>query len=207
MRILVVLLTLLMSAGVVVAQSAPGTHPDPVGPLLGPGDALRITVLRHPELSGEFAVTSDGTLLHPLYRDLYVAGVSLSEVDTMMRSVLARFEVTPEFVLDPLFQVAVSGEVRQPSLYALRPSTTIAQAVALAGGATERGRLDRVRLFRRGDEHVIDLSGANPGMGMQNIQSGDQILVVRRTQVFRDYIAPASSIVAALAGIFSIILR
>lgn len=207
MRILTLVLALLLHAGAMSAQNAPAAHMGYVGPTLRPGDGLRITVLRHPDLSGEFSVTGDGTLLHPLYRQLNVAGVPISEVDAMVRSLLARFEVNPEFVVDPLFQVAVSGEVRQPNLYVLRPSSTVAQAVALAGGATERGRLDRVRLFRGGEEHMIDLSAPNPGLGMEPIQSGDQIIVTRRTSVFRDYIAPGGSVVAALAAVLSVLLR
>ncbi|HEX6133079.1 MAG TPA: polysaccharide biosynthesis/export family protein [Longimicrobiales bacterium] len=205
MKALTAVLVLLLTATGLTAQSAPPELR--TGPVLRPGDVLRITVLRHPELSGEFVVTTEGTLVHPVYRELTVAGMPLSEADELVRAVLSRYEARPEFVLDPLFQVAVSGEVRQPSLYALRPATTIAQAVALAGGATERGRIDRVRLFRSGDEHVIDLSRPELGMGMEPVQSGDQIVIERRTSLFRDYIAPAGSVVAALAAVLNIMIR
>jgi polysaccharide export outer membrane protein len=164
-------------------------------------------VLLHPELSGEFAVNGDGVLVHPLYRELHVAGVALSETERMVREVLARFDARPEFVIDPLFQVSIAGEVRQPNLYALRPTTTIAQAVALAGGATERGRLDRVRLFRGGTEYSIDLTRPERGMSSDLIQSGDQIVVGRRSSVLRDYIAPAGSIIGALAAVLNFATR
>jgi polysaccharide export outer membrane protein len=207
MKTLTMLLILFVSAASVVAQSpAPAPGPSAV-PTLRPGDALRITVLRHPELSGEFVVTADGTLVHPVYRELRVSGMALSEADAAVRTLLTRFETKPEFVLDPLFQVAVSGEVRAPNLYALRPSTTIAQAVALAGGATERGRIERVRLFRGGAEFVVDLSRPERGLGMEPIQSGDQLLIERKTSLFRDYIAPAGSVVAALAAVLNIMIN
>ena len=43
-------------------------------PVLRPGDMLRITVWRHPEMSGDFAVAPDSTLVHPLYQAVRVAG-------------------------------------------------------------------------------------------------------------------------------------
>jgi polysaccharide export outer membrane protein len=208
MKLLAVTLILLAYAVPSHGQAAP-PPPTPKGASikLGPGDALRITVMRHPELSGEFVVANDGTLVHPIYRELQVAGVTMTDAERMVHQLLGRFEARPEFVLDPLFQVAVGGEVRQPNLYPLRPATTIAQAVAIAGGATERGRLDQVRLFRGGAQYVIDLSRPELGMGLDRIQSGDQILVERRRSVFREYIAPAGSVVAALAAVLNILTR
>ena len=211
MRRLLIALICLAAAGHVTAQAAPRPA-QPVSKvtptlLLKPGDVLRITVLRHPELSGEFTVNGDGVLVHPLYRELRVSGIALSDTEQLVRGVLARFDAKPEFVIDPLFQVSVAGEVRQPNLYALRPTTTIAQAVALAGGVSERGRIDRVRLFRAGREYPVDLRRPETGMSMDLIQSGDQIVVERRGSVFRDIIAPAGSIIGALAALVNIATR
>ena len=90
MRTSILLLSLLLVGGSLAAQSMPMAEVERAGPILRPGDALRVTVLRHPELSGEFSVTADGTLLHPLYRELHVVGVPMSEVDAMVRAVLTR---------------------------------------------------------------------------------------------------------------------
>jgi polysaccharide export outer membrane protein len=198
-------LVLLLLIAITCATTAAAQLKPPAS--LRPGDVLRITVLRHPELSGEFAIHSDGTVLHPVYRDLHVTDVPLEDAEQRIRALLGRFESRPEFVIDPLFQVAVGGEVREPNLYALRPTTTIAQAVATAGGATDRGRLDRVRLFREGREVLIDLSRPEAGAATGLIQSGDQILVERRSSVFREYIAPAGSIIGALAAVINVLTR
>ena len=101
----------------------------------------------------------------------------------------------------------MGGEVRTPNLYTVSPLMTIAQVVALAGGATERGRLERVRLYRNGTEVLVDLKSPENGLAQSRVQSGDQIYVDRRISVFREYIAPAGSIVAALAAVANIILR
>jgi protein involved in polysaccharide export with SLBB domain len=136
-----------------------------------------------------------------------VAGVPLSVVEERVRTFLARFSSTPAFVITPLIHVFVGGEVRQPNVYAVPPGTTIAQAVALAGGPTERGRLDRVRILRQPDPRLIDLLRPDAQTAQAEVRSGDQILVDRRRSFFQDYLAPASSVVAAAAAITSIIVQ
>jgi protein involved in polysaccharide export with SLBB domain len=176
-------------------------------PMLRPGDAVRITVFRQPELTGEFEVASDSTVGHPLYRQVRVAGVPTSMAEDRLRLFLEELEATPNFVVQPLFRVAVGGEVRQPNLYSLSPSTTLAQAVAAAGGLSDRGRLDRVRLLREGREHRVDLTRPGSGLADAPVRSGDQIVVERRVDFFREYVAPAGSITAALVSLISVLTR
>ncbi len=173
---------------------------------LAPGDVVRITVWRKEELSGEFVVTGKGTVAHPLYRDVQVVGIPLSMVESRLRTVLEKYEANPQFVVEPLLRVAVGGEVRLPNLYNLRPETSLSQAVALAGGPTERGRRDRLMLIRAGSEISVDLRRIDvTGAGMP-IRSGDQITVERNSAVFRDFIAPTVSLLGAAAAIVSVIL-
>jgi protein involved in polysaccharide export with SLBB domain len=178
------------------------------GPVLQPGDVLRITVWENEAMSGEVTVGPDGALMHPLYRQLRVAGVPLAEVDARMRTFLERFVTNPQFVAEPLLRVVVGGEVRQPNLYSLPPGTTVAQAVVLAGGPTERGRLDRVRMVRGGRESLLDLTDPAAPMANTAIQSGDQFYVTRRNpNVFREYIAPAGGVLAAVVSLLNFLTR
>jgi polysaccharide export outer membrane protein len=163
-------------------------------------------VWRKPELSGDFVVAGDGTVSHPLYRDVRVTGVPLATVEARLREFLGKLEANPQFVIEPLLRVAVAGEVRQPNLYSLRPETSVAQAVAIAGGPTERGRRDRVVLVRESRELLIPLRRPDEtGAGML-VHSGDQILVEQQRAVFRNVIAPAVSILGATAAVVSVIL-
>jgi protein involved in polysaccharide export with SLBB domain len=174
---------------------------------LRPGDAVRITVWRKPEMSGEFAVAADGSLTHPLYRALRVTGIPLVTAEARLRTFLQQYETNPEFVMEPLLHVAVGGEVVRPNLYTLRPETSVSDAVALAGGPTDRGRRDRVRLLRDGSEVVLDLTTPQPGFATTPIRSGDQILVDRKRAVFRETIGPIVMIAGATAAILNVILR
>jgi polysaccharide export outer membrane protein len=175
--------------------------------VLRPGDAIRVTVWRNPELSGEFAIQENGTLAHPLLRDVVVTGVPLATVEGRVRERLARLESNPQFVIEPLVRITVGGEVRQPGLLRLPPGTTLSEAVALAGGVTERGRLSRVRLVRGSVVERVDLATPSAGWAQRGIHSGDQIFVERRTSVFRDYIAPAASVTSAALSLLHFFTR
>lgn len=174
---------------------------------LAPGDLLRITVWRHPEYSGDFLVAPDGSVSHPLFREVKVAGVPLLVVEDRVRAFLSRYETNPAFVLSPLLRVFVGGEVRQPSVYTVPPGTTVAEVIALAGGPTDRGRLDHVRLIRRQSEETLDLTRLDTRATTLEARSGDQLLVDRRRNFFLDVLAPSSSIFAAAASVASIIIQ
>jgi polysaccharide export outer membrane protein len=185
---------------------APET-PAPGATMLAPGDAVRITVWQQPDFSGEFVVAPDNSVAHPLYRSLKLGGVPLSQLDERVREFLERYEATPHFVVEPLFRIAVGGEVRQPSVYTVRPGTTIAQSVALAGGPTEQGRRDRVVLVRYGREMVVDLTRPDTGLAPSPIRSGDEVLVPRQRHLFRELIGPAFTVLGATAAVINVVLR
>jgi polysaccharide export outer membrane protein len=174
---------------------------------LSPGDVVRITVWGKAEYSGEFPIAMDGSIVHPLYRELGVAGLTPASAEERVRDYLSRFEAAPQIILEPLLRVSVGGEVRQPRIYMLPPETTIADAVAMAGGGTERARLERVRLFRGGKESVVDLTRPETGLAQASIRSGDQLYVARQSSVFRDYIGPVGSVVAAVTTVVRLFIK
>src|SRR3989454_3522068 len=151
----------------------------PPDPALRPGDVLRINVWRHPELSGDFVVAPDSTLVDPVYQVVKVAGVPRPVVRERLRGVLSSYEQGVPFVLQPVFPVTVAGEVRQPNLYRLPEGTTFAQAIAQAGGPTGLGRVEKGKGIRRGSTVMIDLGQGYLKYERLTIASGDQILVGR----------------------------
>jgi polysaccharide export outer membrane protein len=175
--------------------------------VLAPGDAIRIEVLRNKELSGEFAIAPDGSIIHPLYRELKVAGVPLPVVEDKIRAFIGRFETNPTFVVTPLMRVIVAGEVRQPNIYTVPPGTTVAQVLAMAGGPSERGRLDRVELRRQYESRTLDITAPGANDARVDVHSGDMLLVGRQRNVFQEVVTPASSILAALAAVTSVIIQ
>jgi protein involved in polysaccharide export with SLBB domain len=111
----------------------------------------------------------------------------------------------PRFVVEPLLRVSVSGQVDRPNLYTVAPGTTVAQAVAQAGGVTDQGRQDRVRLVRNQAERFVNLT--DPRDGSQPVRSGDEIFVGPRSQWFRGVFVPTATIVGAIASLILAIRR
>ncbi len=208
------LFSLLLLAFVVlsVPASAQESRASSEQAVLAPGDSVRIVVWRKPEFSGDFVVAPNGTITHPLFRAVQVAGVPFATAEANLRRYLARFEENPEFVIEPLIRVAISGEVERPLVYALRPETTVAEAVARAGGATETGARNRVRVLRlqpsgEQEQLIINLTDPEAGFGRVPIRSGDQIIVDRRKSFMRDILLPTLGVIGSIASLGLLIDR
>jgi len=168
---------------------------------------VRITVWRNSELSGDFPVGVNGALRHPLYQEVSVTGVPIPEVEQRLKTFLAQFQSNPEVVVEPLFHVVIGGAVRDPKVYNLPRETTISMAIAEAGGALPDGRMDKVRLWRNGNEYLLDLTHADAAWANSRILSGDQIIVTQNSHFFQQVFVPVASLVGAAAAIINLIRR
>ena len=184
------------------AQSANGASVN-TGPL-APGDVIRIAVWRNPELSGDFVVGTDGTIMHPLYREISTIGVPLRDLDARFQEFLKRYDANPTFVLTALLRIYVGGEVRLPNSYIVPPGTTFAQAVLLAGGPTERANINDVRLVRGNQVRRLSGSITNSEAISTQLRSGDQVVVTRDRALLREYVGPIASFVAAMATLINL---
>jgi protein involved in polysaccharide export with SLBB domain len=207
-----VFLTLLALVFLSAPASAQESRSSSEQSVLAPGDSVRIVVWRKPEFSGDFVVAPNGTITHPLFRTVQVAGIPFATAEANLRKYLSQFEQNPEFVMEPLVRVAVSGEVERPSVFALRPETTIAEAVARAGGANEVGARNRVRVVRLGasgrqEQLLINLTDPTIGYGKIPVQSGDQIIVDRRKSFMRDVLLPTLGVIGSVASLGLLIDR
>jgi polysaccharide export outer membrane protein len=193
------------------AQQLSGTSPQVASDAslrrLSPGDVIRISVWQQKEYDCECPISADGSISHPLYRELKVTGIPLPEVEARLRTFLARYLATPTFEIEPLFRVVVAGEVRQPNVYMVPPGTSVAQVIFRAGGPTDRGRLEDVQLIRETGSQKIDLTRPDAAPSRVEVRSGDQIVMGRRRSVMQDVIAPSSSILAALASVTAVIIQ
>jgi polysaccharide export outer membrane protein len=72
--------------------------------------------------------------------------------------------------------IFVSGHVQKPGEYVIRSGMTVRQAVAVAGGVTDRGSTRRIQIIR-----VVDGKEITIGVDLQKIvQAGDTIVVNER---------------------------
>jgi polysaccharide export outer membrane protein len=175
--------------------------------VLQPGDMVKVTVWRNPEMSGDFVVGVNGALRQPLYQEVPIAGVPLDQVEARLTKFLTKYEQNPQLVVEPLFQVTVGGQVRTPNLYPLPRTTTISQAIALAGGVTPDGKLSKVKLFRAGREYQVDLTDPSGRWANEPIQSGDQLIVDKKGNFLTSFFLPLVSVAGAVASIINVATR
>jgi len=220
MRTLAALPLLLASVVLTLPAAAQGTRPaaspDPRSraeqAVLTPGDSVRIVVWRKPEFSGDYVVAPDGTITHPLFRAVPVAGIPFATAEANLRRFLSGFEENPQFVMEPLIRIAISGQVTRPAVFAVRPETTIGEAVARAGGVTDQGAPNRVRVIRfepNGPQQQIKVNLADPNDNSRTlpVRSGDQIVVDKRKSFAKDILLPGLGIIGSLASLGLLIDR
>lgn len=127
-----------------VAGSAAAQAPPPGGPMVseytvGPQDVLTITSYDQAELSGRFPVEADGTFAFPLIGRVKVGGLTLRQVEALVKKQLAEgdFFTTPQLSVSieqyKSQKVFIVGEVRSPGTYPLSGDMNLVEALARAG--------------------------------------------------------------------------
>ncbi len=120
---------------------------------LASGDQIRLTVFRHPDLSGEFQVDGLGNVSLPLIGQINVDGLSVDRAEDRVRQ-----KLMDGFLVDPQVSVEVLnyrpfyilGEVKNPGSYPFVNGMTVLNAVALAGGFSYRASEGRISVTRGG---------------------------------------------------------
>lgn len=123
--------------------------------VLGISDKLRIDVWKNSALSTEAVIRPDGTITLPLIGNLPAAGKTPTELKQAVRKSLSRYvkidglEITIAVTEVNSYRFTVTGEVGQPGIYTATQYTTIAEAIAMAGGFTRYADTDAIVLLRR----------------------------------------------------------
>jgi protein involved in polysaccharide export with SLBB domain len=171
---------------------------------LRPGDAIKVEIWREGDLSGEFAVSVDGTVTLPLLGRQRLVDVPL---DRLRDTLTAQYQVhlrNPSINITPIRRVTVLGEVQRPGLYGADPTLALAGLVALAGGATPQGSLNRIRIVRDGAV-LRERVGAGETLTSADVRSGDQIIVDQKSWFARNTTFLVSTILT-LGGIITSII-
>ena len=154
-------------------------------PLLGPGDVVRVRIAYEPELSGDFTVDETGAAVLPMLGAVPVVSRSASALRADLASRYARYLRNAAVEVTPLRRVTVLGAVRAPGLYSADLTTSVGEALALAGGVGPDGDPNRVELLRGGRRVATSLArGAR--LGDLELRSGDQLYVRERGWLTRN---------------------
>jgi polysaccharide export outer membrane protein len=145
---------------------------------LGAGDTIVIKVYGEEALTLETQITNSGTINYPFLGSLKLIGLSIKEVEQIVYNGLkGDYFVEPNvFVGMILYRpFYIHGEVKQPGGYPYQPGMTVNQAVALAGGLTERASEDKIAISREGSKVESERGTINSA-----IQAGDTITIEQR---------------------------
>jgi len=105
----------------------------------------------------------------------------------------------------PLRRVTITGAVQRGGLYPVDPTMTLADALALAGGATPQGDPNKVDLIRDGRVIRADLR-QNMRILELPIRSGDQLFVPERSWISRNA-GVIASIISTTGAIVVALIR
>ena len=129
-----------------------GTGIFPEDYFLGPGDRLGIYMLGKDQREFEVIVNVEGKIFIPTVGVLHVDKMKIDEFQGFLKQQLSRyyenFSVNVILIEPKHVSVAVVGEVKRPGKYFLTSLNTVLDAVVLAGGATQRGSLRNIEIYR-----------------------------------------------------------
>lgn len=121
--------------------------------LLRPTDVLQITFPITPEFDQIVTVQPDGYISLRGIGDLHIAGKSLPELSDLLHMSYGAFLHDPVINIElkdfekPYF--TAGGQFGRPGKYELRGDTTVAEAVAMAGGFTDAAKHSEVLVFHQ----------------------------------------------------------
>lgn len=145
---------------------------------LGPGDEIEIKVYGEEELHLNTQLTDSGIVNYPFLGELNLKGLTINEVETLIHSGLKG-----DYLIDPNVYVGITsyrpfyihGEVKKPGAYPYQPGMTVNQAVALAGGLTERASREKISLSREGSKTIVETGSLN-----SRVKAGDTVTIQQR---------------------------
>ena len=124
--------------------------------VIGNDDVLAISVWKEPDLTKSIPVRADGKISLPLVGELQATGKTPLQLENDITEKLKSFITAPE--VNVIVQQVnsrkfnVMGEVSRPGSYPLTASTTIMDAIAIAGGFRDFAKKTGVYILRKGSD-------------------------------------------------------
>jgi polysaccharide export outer membrane protein len=153
------------------------------------GDSFDLNFQFVPDFNQTVSVQPDGFVSLRGIGDVHVAGKTVPELTRYLCTAYGKIMVSPALIVvlkdfnKPYFVAA--GQVLKPGKYDLRGNTTLTEAIAEAGGFTEKSKHSQVLLFRRisaqwSEAKVIDVKKMLHSKNLQEdplLEAGDMIFV------------------------------
>lgn len=134
------------------APALGATTPLPSDYVIGPGDVLQVSVWKNETLSRVIPVRPDGKISMPLLHDIQAAGLTAMQLRDKISTALGEFLPNPEVSVAVTevhsMRVSVLGEVQKPGVLELRGTTTVLEALAMAGGFRDFASPSKITIIR-----------------------------------------------------------
>jgi polysaccharide biosynthesis/export protein len=122
------------------AAAAAVTIPDQDKYLLGPEDALEISVWKEPDLTKQLVVRPDGKISYPLIGEVQAAGRTVKQLQDEVLKRLEKYvtdaHVTIILMKAQNYKIYVTGKVNKPGDFLTGKPVNVMQAISMAGGLT-----------------------------------------------------------------------
>ena len=134
------------------ANATPGLHERNPRYRLRKGDTFDLDLALSPEFNQTLAVQPDGYVSLKGVGSIFVEGQTVPELTETIKAAYAKILHDPIIAISlkdfekPYF--IASGQVARPGKYDLRSDLTVTEAVAIAGGFSEKAKHSQVVLFR-----------------------------------------------------------
>ncbi|HYU46711.1 MAG TPA: polysaccharide biosynthesis/export family protein [Terriglobales bacterium] len=123
--------------------------------VIGADDVLAISVWKEPEVSRSVPVRTDGKISLPLIGELQAGGQTPRQLEQEIAKRLQSYISEPEvtvIVQDSKSQkINILGMVARPGAYLLTGSTTVLDAIAMAGGFKDFAKQKSIYVLRTGE--------------------------------------------------------
>ncbi|TMP71814.1 polysaccharide biosynthesis/export family protein [Pseudoalteromonas sp. S1608] len=146
--------------------------------ILGAGDKIEIKVFGQPDLDVTSLLGNSGDINYPFLGKVKLVGLTVAQVEQTISEGLQ-----PDYLVNPNVYAQVveyrpfyiHGEVKKPGGYPYQPAMTVNQAIALAGGLTERASVDKIFIFKEQTKQQQQKGSLN-----SQIAAGDTIKIEQR---------------------------
>lgn len=195
---------LLTGASGASAQTQAGGGPSSPTISLLPGDVINVEIWREEDLSGQFQVGEDGSVVLPLLGRVTVLGISTERLREQLTEDYDEYLVNPSVNVTLLRRITVLGEVRLPGNYLVDATVSVAQLIAQAQGVTPDGDIGKLSLQRDGRVVMGDLSSTQL-LTEAGIRSGDQVSVGKRSWLARN-LTSVVGLLSIVSNVVSVII-
>jgi polysaccharide biosynthesis/export protein len=156
-------------------------------PVIREGDHVYLIVKGQDALTGELPVRADGTVVHPVFGKIRIAGMTELDAARVVKDGLRNIVVDPvvsvALATASPYRVSVVGEVTKPGPFEVDRGEGVLQALGRAGGFTEFASKDGIYVLREKPSatrvrfRYADLVGGDERSLKFRLRDGDVVVV------------------------------